>query len=63
MSHIAYSLVCIQKYGWTGANSYFTKADEDGLCFGAGRLAVSYYFCFPSTVSRYVNDVNLPTVS
>ena len=29
--------VCVQKYGWTGANSYFTKADDDGLCFGAGR--------------------------
>ena len=30
--------VLLQKFGWTGANSYFTKADENGLCFGAGRL-------------------------
>ena len=36
----AYLLVCVQKYGWTGVNNYFTKADEDGLCFGAGRLTV-----------------------
>jgi len=50
----------VQKFSWTGVNSYFTKADETGLCFGAGRLAgcdiFTYLFFIPH--NNYNNSLS-----